>query len=97
MLAAEITDALLSTAVIDREPIDILEVLPRESGTISCFTRVVGAQGETETAVGEMPNWRIRSVKELIEDSPGTWRVENQDADGNPLRGLSFDLRCSVL
>ena len=54
MLAAEITDALLATAVIDREPIDILEVLPRKSGTISCFTRVVGAQGETETAVGEI-------------------------------------------
>ena len=54
MLAAEITDALLTTAVIDREPIDILEVLPRESGTISSFTRVVGAQGETETAVSEI-------------------------------------------
>jgi hypothetical protein len=42
------------------------------------------------------PNWRIRSVKELIEDSPGTWRVENQDAKGNPLRELSFDLPCSA-
>ena len=52
MLAAEVTDAVLTTAVIDREPTDILEVLPRESGTISCFTRVVGAQGET--AVGEI-------------------------------------------
>jgi len=54
VLAAEITEALLTTAVIDREPIDILEVLPRESGTISCFTRVVGAQGETKTAVSEI-------------------------------------------
>jgi hypothetical protein len=52
VLAAEITDVVLTTAVIDREPTDILEVLPRESGTISCFTRVVGAQGET--AVGEI-------------------------------------------
>jgi len=43
------------------------------------------------------PNWRTQSVKELIEASPGAWRVEIQDADGNPLRELSFDLRCSVL
>jgi hypothetical protein len=87
VLAAEITDALLTTAVMDREPTDILEVLPRESGTISCFTRVVGAQGEI--AVGEMPNGRTRSVKELIKDSPGSRRVEIQDADGNLLRELS--------
>ncbi|MBW2473041.1 MAG: DUF2914 domain-containing protein [Deltaproteobacteria bacterium] len=43
------------------------------------------------------PNWRTRSVKELIEDSPGSRRVEIQNADGNPVRALSFDLRCSVL
>jgi len=43
---------VLTTAVIDREPIDRLEVLPGQSGTISCFTRVVGARGET--AVGEI-------------------------------------------
>jgi len=52
VLAAEITDAVLTTAVIDRQPTDLLEVLPRQSGTILCFTRVVGAQGET--AVGEI-------------------------------------------
>jgi len=52
VLAAKITDAVLTAAVLDREPIDLLEVLPRQSGTISCSTRVVDAQGET--AVGEI-------------------------------------------
>jgi hypothetical protein len=45
--AEEITDAVLTTYNIDREPIDRVEVLPRQSGTISCFTRVVDAQDET--------------------------------------------------
>jgi len=45
--AAEITDAVLTTPDIDREPIGRVEVLPGQSGTISCFTRVADAQDET--------------------------------------------------
>jgi len=89
VLAAEITEALLTTAVIDREPIDILEVLPRESGRISCFTRVVGAQGETETAVSEIAELENPVGQGADRGSPGSRRVEIQDADGNPLRALS--------
>ena len=44
------------------------------------------------------PNWRTWSVKELLEDSPGAWRVEIQDADGNPLEGVKLRsaLQCSL-
>ena len=54
-LAAEPTDAVLTTAAIDRAPIVILGVLPRQRGTISCFTRVVVVQGETaESEIAEL-------------------------------------------
>jgi len=38
-------------------------------------------------------NCRIWSVKELLDDSPGAWRVEIHAADGNQLEELNFDLR----
>jgi len=87
VLAAEITDAVLTTAVIDRQSTDLLEVLPRQSGTILCFTRVVGAQGET--AVGEIAELENPVGQGADRGSPGSRRVEIQDADGNPLRALS--------
>lgn len=56
-LAEKITDAVLTTAVIDQEQINRLEVLPRQSGTISCFTRVVGVQGEPAVCeIAELEN-----------------------------------------
>ena len=55
--ALEITDAVLTTAVIDREPIDRVEVLPRQSGTLYCFTWVVDAQGETAVYHLSMVLW----------------------------------------
>ena len=38
-------------------------------------------------------NWRTWSSKKLLEDWPGAWRVEIQDAQGNLLEKLSFVLR----
>ena len=87
MLAAEITDAVLTTAVIDRQPTDLLEVLPRQSGTILCFTRVVGAQGET--AVGEFGEVENPVGQGADRGSRGSRRVEMRVADGYRLRALS--------
>ena len=87
--AAEITDAVLTTYNINREPIDRVEVLPGQSGAISCFTRVADTQDETAVTIcpwdnGEglmlrmalpvkSPNWNTCPVKELLEASPGAW------------------------
>jgi len=106
--AVEVSDAVMTTAVVDREPIDHVDVFPRQSGTLYCFNQVVGAPGETvvyhlwyygEELMSRValpvksPSWRTWSAKELLDDRPGAWRVEIQDADGNPLKELSFELR----
>lgn len=106
--ALEVSDAVLTTAVVDRQPVDRVEVFPRQNGTLYCFTRIVGAEGETtvyhlwyygdelmsrvELSV-KSPNWRTWSSKKLLEDWPGAWRVEIQDAQGTLLGELSFELR----
>ena len=82
-------------------------MFPRQNGTLYCFTRVVGAEGETvvyhlwyygEELMSRVelpvksPSWRTWSAKELLEDWPGTWRVEVQDAEGNQLEKINFKL-----
>ena len=106
--ALEVDEAVLTTVVVDREPVDRVEVFPRQNGTLYCFTRIVGAEGETAVYhlwyYGEelmsrveltvkSPNWRTWSSKKLLEDWPGAWRVEIQDAQGNLLEKLSFEMR----
>ena len=41
--ALEVEGAVLTTAVVDRQPVDRVEVFPSQNGTIYCFTRIVGA------------------------------------------------------
>jgi hypothetical protein len=105
--ALEIADAVVTTAVVDREPIDQVKVFPRQNGTLYCFTRALGAEGETaiyhlwyydEELMSRVelpvksPSWRTWSAKQLLEDWPGVWRVEIQDAEGKLLEELSFEL-----
>jgi len=106
--AIEIADAVVTTAVVDRQPMDVVEVFPRQNGTLFCFTRVVGAEGDTvvyhlwyygEELMSrvELPvrstSWRTWSAKELLEEWPGQWRIEIQDAEGHLLTELTFELR----
>jgi len=39
------------------------------------------------------PDWRTWSAKRFLEEWPGQWHVEIQDADGNRLRKVDFQLR----
>lgn len=106
--AVEVNEVVLTTAVIDREPVDSVEVFPRQSGKLFCFTKVLGA--ETETFIAHLwyregqlmakttlpvrsPSWRTWSAKDLLEEPPGSWRVEVQDEQGNLLKAASFEVR----
>lgn len=106
--ALEIAEAAITTAVVEREPVDSVVAFPVQNGKLYCFTRVVGAQeptvvyhlwyreGQLMSRV-ELPvkssSWRTWSAKNLLEDWPGDWRVEIQDASGQLLQTLSFQLR----
>jgi hypothetical protein len=108
VFAVEIADAVITTAVVDREPVDAVEAFPVQNGKLYCFTRVVGAEEPTFVyhlwyrenqlmSRVELPvkssSWRTWSAKNLLEDGPGDWRVEIQDASGRLLQKLSFKLR----
>ena len=107
-LAIEVSDILITTAVIDREPVDNVEVFPRKSGKLFCFTRITGADEPTvvhhvwyrdEELISRVvlpvnsPDWRTWSARQLFEDLPGAWRVEIQEDDGNILQKVNFQLR----
>lgn len=108
VLAIEVVDAVITTAIIDREPVDSVEAFPRQNGKLYCFTRIIGAEDSTMVyhvwyrgkqlmSRVELPvrsaDWRTWSAKRFLEDWAGEWRVEIQDVDGNVLRVVGFQLR----
>lgn len=108
VFAMEVEDVVITTAVVEREPVDQVEVFPRQNGTLYCFTRVVGSEsptfvyhlwyrGDELMSRVQLPvnssNWRTWSAKQLLEDWPGQWRVEIQDDQGNNLGQVRFELR----
>ena len=96
VLAVEAADSVITTAIIDREPVDLVEAIPIQGGTLYFFTRIIGADEATnvvhvwyreeplmsrvELAVNSS-SWRTWSAKTFAGDPPGKWRVEVQDAD----------------
>ena len=108
VLAVEVTDAVITTAIVDREPVDSVEVFLIQNGKLYCFTRIIGAEDPTvvfhvwyrdeqlmsrvELPVNS-PDWRTWSAKRFLEDWAGKWHVEIQDANGNRLRKVDFQLR----
>ena len=108
VLAVEVVDAVITTAIVDREPVDSVEAFPIQNGKLYCFTRIIGAEDSTvvyhvwyreeqlmsrvELPVNS-PDWRTWSAKRFLEDWPGNWHVEIQDANGNRLRKVDFLLR----
>lgn len=107
-LAVEVVDAVITTAIVDRAPVDSVEVFPIQNGKLYCFTRIIGAEDSTvvyhvwyrdeqlmsrvELPVNS-PDWRTWSAKRFLEGWPGKWHVEIQDANGNRLRKVDFQLR----
>ena len=105
--ALEVSEAILTTAIQDRMPVDQVETVPAGVSTLYCFSRIVGAaeetmvqhvwfQGDTELARVELPvrsiNWRTWSSKRIPAAWTGSWRVEIQDQFGEVLTTLPFDV-----
>lgn len=107
LLAIDAVDAVITTAVFDREPVDMVEAFPRQNGKLYCFTRITGAKepvkvyhvwyrGEQLMSRVELPvnssSWRTWSAKLLLQDWPGEWHVEVQDEGGHVLKRVDFQL-----
>jgi hypothetical protein len=103
--AVRIEDAVICRDVVDRQPVGSADVLPKESEKLYCFTRVVGAVGQTRivhnwyhqgtltssvTLPVRSPNWRTWSVKAKEEPWAGEWMVEVLSEEGTPLESIIF-------
>jgi len=106
-LAQEITvsQAVVCQEIIDRMPVGAGDVIPAGAERVFCFTRINGAQGETEithnwyykgvlkaSVVLPVRNseWRTWSSKTLLPEWTGEWMVEVLSKDGTPLESLIF-------
>lgn len=106
--AIEVDNLVITTAIVDREPIDSVEVFPVQNGKLYCFTRLVGAEPETKIYhvwyLGKQlmsrvelpvnsPDWRTWSAKSFLESWQGEWRVEIQDMEGRILKEIAFQVQ----
>ncbi|MEJ2097267.1 MAG: DUF2914 domain-containing protein [Deltaproteobacteria bacterium] len=94
--------------VVDRTPVSIDSVFPTNVGRLYCFTKVVGAQKETQVTHNWFKNgklqssitlpvksssWRTWSLKEIRASDAGDWMVEVLGEDGNPLEAILFFIK----
>ena len=93
-------DAVITTMVSNRMPVDRVEVYPAQLGRLYCFTLIEGATAETsvhhvwlyegkEMARVTLPvrsaKWRTYSSKRIVPEWKGDWEVRVVDPAGNEL------------
>jgi hypothetical protein len=100
-----VQDAAICQQVVDRTPIGKGDVFSPEVPELYCFTRIVGAQTNTEVThnwyykgnlmssvilpVGSA-SWRTWSKKQMSPDMVGEWMVEILSAEDVPLESIIF-------
>ncbi len=103
----KIADAAITTAIENQMPVDRIETYPADFGKLYCFTRIVGAEENTEIthvwyfeddemarvtlAIGS-GDWRTYSSKRFLPQWAGNWRVVVLDSQGAILGEIPFVL-----
>ena len=100
-----VAEAVICQEVVDRAPVGTGDVIPAGTERVYCFTRITGAQAETEVAhnwyyQGNLKasvvlpvrnaNWRTWSSKALLPEWKGEWMVEILSKEGTPLESIIF-------
>lgn len=106
--ALSVGEAVVTTAISNREPVDTVTQYPAQAGKLYCFTRIEGAAGDTsvthvwmhggkEMARVELPvrsaRWRTYSSKRILPQWEGNWQVKVVDAAGNELTAVPFEVK----
>ena len=101
----DVAEIVITSQVTDRMPVDSMMQVGGHEGTVYCWTRIVGAEGETyvehvwyrtdqEMARVQLnvagPNWRTWSSKRIEPAWAGDWRVDVVGPDGTVLESISF-------
>ena len=98
-------EAVLTTGVQDRAPVDNVTTVAADVGRVFLFTRITGAEGaiqvehvwyKGDVEMGRVPlnvagtNWRTWSSKNIEQIWTGDWRVDVVGPDGAVLESVSF-------
>ena len=100
-----VADGAITSAIKDQLPVDRIESYRADFGKLYCFTRIVGAQEDTdvthvwyfqdaELARVTLPvrssDWRTYSSKRFLPQWAGQWRVVVVDGEGNEMATVPF-------
>lgn len=103
-MSGRVARAALTTAVVDREPVDTISTLSNHVSQLYYFTEIQGMAGQTVAHRWEYngqimtevsfdiggPRWRVYSSKKLQPGWLGDWKVSVVDAAGNALSVNTF-------
>jgi hypothetical protein len=102
-----IEQAVIARQIEQRQPVGEATTFPSDVGRLACYTKVMGAAGETFIehvwSRGEVeharvrlevrsPAWRTWSTKRIKPEWTGEWTVRIEDAEGRVLDTLSFTI-----
>jgi len=102
-----IEQAVMARQIEKRQPVGEATTFPADVGQVACYTKVMGAAGETfiehvwlrgevENARVRLavrsPAWRTWSTKQIKSDWTGEWTVRIEDAEGRVLDTLTFTI-----
>ena len=103
-----ITDGAITTAIDKQMPVDRINSFAADFGKLYCFTRIVGADENTEIthvwyfqenemarvtlAIGS-GDWRTYSSKRFLPQWVGAWEVVVLDGAGDRIGMIPFELK----
>lgn len=102
-----VAEGVITTQVVDRAPVDELESYPAQLGKLYCFTKIIGAEDETEvthvwryqdkemarvTLSVRAASWRTYSSKNILPEWSGEWKVQVLDGAGQEIGVIPFTL-----
>ena len=102
-----VAEGTITTAIEDQMPVDRIDSYRADFGKLYCYTRIVGAQGDTEvthvwyyqdnelarvTLSVRSADWRTYSSKRFLPQWAGQWKVVVLDADENEIATIPFSL-----
>jgi len=102
-----VVDGTITSAIENQLPVDKIDSYRADFGKLYCFTRIVGAQGDTEVThvwyyqdnelarvklSVRSADWRTYSSKRFLPQWAGQWKVVVLDAGGNEIAIIPFSL-----
>ncbi len=102
-----VVDGVITSAIENQMPVDRIESYRADYGKLYCFTRITGAQADTEvthvwyfhddelarvTLPVKSADWRTYSSKRFLPQWVGEWRVVILDEDQKEIATIPFRL-----